>query len=284
MEFERISERGVVFPLLDPYNINIYLIEGDSQVIICDTGCGPDHMQDVKQFIEQMEPQPEQIIILNSHHHYDHVWGNSVFEDASIYSHESCLSKLIAEGEKALSQYSEHKRGEVRLTLPNQPFPDRVVFDNGNIEFFYTPGHTDDSVSCIDRQDKVLFVGDNVETPIPFIYSPDLDQYIATLTEYLTMDWDVLVASHDPIYYDDTLIRSNIEYLEEVRSWEMPLIEMDVSISRHVMNLVVMADSLSKDDLDDNILARLVELEEHLELGPTPNAGEQLKKIRRLLT
>ncbi|MGY5877132.1 MAG: hypothetical protein RTU30_15380, partial [Candidatus Thorarchaeota archaeon] len=204
--------------------------------------------------------------------------------DASIYSHESCFTRLRDEGEVSLIKHAAFQRGEVKLVFPNQPFPDRVVFDNGNIEFFYSPGHTTDSVSCIDRVDRVLFVGDNVESPIPIIYSADTDRYLATLTEYLTMEWDILVASHDPVLFNDSLIHENIKYLEGVRNWDIDLSEMEGPMKDgHVSNLARIAEVLGKDDLREKVITRLVEAEEYLEsVEPSPSIEETLMKFQRL--
>ncbi len=284
MEYERISDRGVVFPFEDPYRVNVYVIDTETQIIICDTGCGPDHMISVKRYIDEIDAKSKQIVILNSHYHYDHVWGNCAFRDASIYSHELCLARLRNEDEESLVKHSDYQRGEVILSLPNQPFPDRVVFDNGSIDFFHSPGHTTDSVSCIDRVGKVLFVGDNVESPIPIIYSPDIDQYLATLTEYLTIDWDVLVASHDPVQHDDTLIHENIKYLEGVRDWDINLSKIEGPVKNgHVSNLANIAETMKSEDVGDKVLSRLVEAEEYLEsFDSSPRVDEILSKFRRL--
>ena len=285
MELHRISERCVVFPFDDPYLTNVFIIDGRDQILVCDTSLGPEPMNHVKQFIKDLD-STKQVVVFNSHFHYDHVWGNCVFEENSIYSHERCYAKLRDEGETALKEYENHKRGNVKLVLPNQMFKNRVIFEDGNIEFFYSPGHTDDSSSCIDYVDKVLFVADNVESPIPFLYDSDIEQYLATLTNYLTIDWRTMIASHDPIMSDDSLLRENIEYLEKFSSWSIDLSELDQRTrGRHLMNLAEIAGLIDAEDIESDGVRRFTEAQDVLEgMDSSPLIEEMLTKLRRVTT
>ncbi len=246
-----VGKRGHVFSFTNPYFHNSYLVFGSEQVLICDTSCGPEPMKHVKRFIETHTSKDQQVIIFNSHHHYDHVWGNSVFAKESIYAHKSCYEALEKTGERDLIEFAAHKRGEVRLVLPNMTFDDIVLLDDGNIELFHSPGHTFDSSSCIDHVDRVLFVGDNVESPIPYVFDADLDQYIATLVEYQSIDWDYLVTGHDPVQTDRTLLENNIEYLSRLRSWSIRLEDLPPEARfRHIENLVNLAKLVNPSEFD----------------------------------
>jgi glyoxylase-like metal-dependent hydrolase (beta-lactamase superfamily II) len=283
MESQRISDRGVIFPFNDPYLTNVYVIDGRDQIIVCDTSLGSEPMSYVRSFTNSINPS-KQIVVFNSHFHYDHIWGNCAFESYSIYSHERCYTKLKEENERALKEYSNHKRGDVKLVLPNQIFSNRVIFEDGNIEFFYSPGHTDDSASCIDYVDKVLFVADNVESPIPFLYDLDIEQYIATLTNYLTIDWNTMIASHDPIMKDDLLLRDNIEYLEKFNSWSVELFELDQRTrGRHIMNLAEVASLIDSEDIESDAVNKFRGAQDLLEgMDSSPMIEELLTKLRRI--
>ncbi len=58
-------------------------------------------------------------------------------------------------------------------------------FAEEGVEFYFTSGHTEDSCSCFDHIDKTLFVGDNVESPVPHINELNVTAYVSTLEEYL---------------------------------------------------------------------------------------------------
>ncbi len=278
MEIKRIGDRGAIFTFKDPYFTNSFVITTNEQIIICDTFCGPDSMKEIRKFIEQDKGLVRQLVIFNSHYHYDHIWGNCEFPDESIYAHSLCYNKILENGERDLKSHAKHTRGEVKLTLPNQLFTSNVLFDDGRIMLFHSPGHTIDSSSCIDYEDGVLFVGDNVETPFPYIYDSDIDQYIATLVEYVSMDWKYLVAGHDPLMLDARLIESNIDYLEQLRDWEVNLVDLDRrNRSHHIMNLAFLTKSLERNEIEEHMEQRMHEAIEFLDSLDSSETIEQLK-------
>ena len=65
--------------------------------------------------------------------------------------------------------------------------------------------------------DNIIFAGDNVEYPHPYIESDNLtDKYINTLKGYLNIKSDIIIPGHgEPC--DDKLVSENIKYLEELR-------------------------------------------------------------------
>ena len=260
MEIQRISLRGRLVTFNDPYRTNTVLILTEDQVVVCDTFCGPDSMKKIRSYLEAEKQSEKQFVIFNSHYHYDHIWGNCEFKEESIYAHTKCYELIAKYGKRNLEQYSEHMKGNVTLTYPNQLFSSSAILDNGRIRLFHSPGHTLDSSSCIDYEDGILFVGDNIESPIPYIYNPDLDLYIATLMDYLSMDWKFLISGHDPLMTDATVIHSNIEYLEGLRDWSIELKGLDDQTkSAHLMNFMVLVENLNQDDVDENVMLRVQE-------------------------
>ncbi|MEM2143600.1 MAG: hypothetical protein QXQ81_10125, partial [Candidatus Thorarchaeota archaeon] len=121
-----------------------------------------------------------------------------------------------------------------------------------DIRLFPSPGHTRDSCSCVHESDRVLFVGDNVEYPIPYVNSLDIGTYIATLRGYATMDWDYMVTGHSSVHTDTSLLDRNIAYLEELRDWRLgPVTRSPECIGRHATNVVTLvrqSDNILKQD------------------------------------
>lgn len=212
----RVGTRGIVFSFDDPYLVNIYVIDGDEHIFICDTGLGSDFINQILAYLEDQKIDSKPIVVFNSHTDYDHIWGNHMFKDSMILAQELSLSILEKEAKEALEKYSAHKRGEVILTFPNRLFKDKFFFDHEDIEFYHTPGHTLESSSCYDSRDKVLFVADNIESPYPYVNFLNLEDYIATLSEYLTRDVEIVVSGHDEVMFNTKLIESNLEYLHQL--------------------------------------------------------------------
>jgi glyoxylase-like metal-dependent hydrolase (beta-lactamase superfamily II) len=214
MKTIKVGTRGYFFSFDDPYFTTLYVINGKNRIFICDTFLGPDPMIEVLNFLEKEGIKDKEIVVFNTHYDYDHIWGNQLFENSIILAHELCVKELEKTGEDDLKQFEAHRKGNVKLVLPNTEFKERLVFPDEGIEFYHSPGHTADSSSCYDSVDKVLIVGDNLESPIPFIRILNLQEYINSLREYLTRDVKIIVSGHDELMYDDSLLRANLEYLE----------------------------------------------------------------------
>jgi cyclase len=103
--------------------------------------------------------------LVNTHHHGDHTYGNSVFGAVTIVGHENCRTELIAYGPPANAGIWEPVDwGEVTLAPPTLTFSDRLRLWSGNrpVEVSYVgqPAHTtNDSLVWLPEQ-RVLFCGD----------------------------------------------------------------------------------------------------------------------------
>ncbi|MBN2149925.1 MAG: MBL fold metallo-hydrolase [Candidatus Lokiarchaeota archaeon] len=215
----RISNRCVVFSfddLADAAPTNVLVILGSRHVFVCDTFLGPDSMALVAEEVRKHHSN-NPWIAFNSHADWDHHWGNCYFKDATIVSQEATRDMIKASGKAELATFKAHARGEVVVTPPNEVFLGRLRFPNEGIEFVHTPGHTADSSSCIDLIDKVLYAGDNVEVPIPFLTTPDLDSYIETLEDYLGLDVAHVVPGHGTIVATKELVAQNLAYIKSLK-------------------------------------------------------------------
>jgi cyclase len=242
----RISARGTLVSFDDPYFTNVYIIFADEFVFVLDTFLGDDPMQIIRNIISNAGCSEMPLVIFNSHADYDHYWGNGAFKKSIVTGHERCRARIISESAESLLKYAEHKRGHVEIVPPNLVFQKSLKFIDEEISFFYTPGHTIDSSSCFDERDGVLFVGDNVESPIPYLNHPNFEQYKRTLEAYLELDWKTIITGHDPSMEDANLIRQNIGYLRRFKDWNFDLSSMGKAMAhRHIEhNLVVLRDAL----------------------------------------
>jgi glyoxylase-like metal-dependent hydrolase (beta-lactamase superfamily II) len=198
----------------DPYPTNVYAINGNKHLFICDTFLGIEPMEEALTYLRS-EGIEKQVIVFISHMDYDHYWGNGAFKESLIIAHEYGWARIYDEHEDTYTRHTHHKRGTVKMVPPNMIFKDKIIFPEDGVEFFYSPGHSLDSSSCMDVKDNVLFVGDNVESPIPFCYSKDLKSYLDTMRNYLERKPDIVVSGHDPVQKDRILIKENIRYIEQ---------------------------------------------------------------------
>jgi len=236
MEIKKVGKRGTLFTFYDlGIPTNVYVINGKQYVYILDTYLGPDIMKMINQYIKEQYGN-KQVIVVNSHSHWDHVWGNSFFSPTIIISHVLCKKYMEQDGLESLEKYKEYKKGEVILTYPNLTFTDKVYFEEDNVLIYHTPGHTDDEISVIDLEDKVLFAGDNLERPIPYLMSKDIEQYIKTLEDYLNLDVQTIIGGHTSCE-DKNLIEHNLDYVKKVLIGDTAEFEKDEYAQYHKTNM-----------------------------------------------
>ncbi|NHJ84023.1 MAG: MBL fold metallo-hydrolase [Asgard group archaeon] len=275
-----VGKRGKVFTF-DDFSTetyycptNVYVINGKNHIFICDTFLGPESMVGVKEFInEHFKNKP--IVIFNSHYDYDHHWGNCAFEAEMILSHKLCKEIIEKQGESDLEKFKEWLRGNVKIILPTVVFTKDYHFKDEGVYFFHSPGHTEDSSSCYDEKDKILYAGDNVEEPIPYIRSnlAGVQKYIASLEHYLTFDFDTLIVGHGSIA-DKKLLQANLDYLKAFPKLNEPInLEKNgrTFYMTHLQNLSTLAEELVKDgDYNDAITYN----QEIIDLGSKHNLIE----------
>lgn len=221
MQVKQIGSRGILFTFSDlvgtdyDCTTNIYVIHGREHVFICDTFLGPDAVEPVRDYVETHFPG-KPVILFNSHADWDHIWGNCAFSSSLIIAHRACRNRIQQEGLVKLAEHAPFRRGAVELVLPNLTFDDRIGFPEEGVEFFHSPGHTVDSATCYDRVDRVLFVGDNIEDPIPYLTPDSLGAYPASLRQYLHLRAEWIIPGHGELATKE-LIRRNLEYIERFK-------------------------------------------------------------------
>lgn len=67
--------------LAEPPHVNSYLILGSRRAVLFDTGMGIASIREVTESLTDLD-----ILVVNSHYHFDHVGGNSQFAQIAIHS------------------------------------------------------------------------------------------------------------------------------------------------------------------------------------------------------
>lgn len=207
MIVQKIGTRSTVFTFATAeWNLNLHLIEADKYNYIIDTGLGSDSVRPVINYIKNRKP----IVVINTHYHWDHVWGNWVFKDSLIVSHSLCREITERKWDGMIEKNRRYISGEARMLLPNITFNRDLRFEEDGISLVFTPGHTEDSISVFDEQDRVLNAGDNIgDTPeeiVPNLECPK-EEYIRTLKIYEDMRFKSCVSGHNGVMGPDVVER-----------------------------------------------------------------------------
>ena len=115
-------------------------------------------------------------IVVNTHGHYDHVFGNAVFRPAVIWGHERCRTMIELTGEtqreKAWRELPAlaDELAKVVLDPPDRVFADAATLDLGGREIrlaYLGRGHTDNDIVVSIPDTDVLCAGDLLENGAP---------------------------------------------------------------------------------------------------------------------
>jgi len=184
-----------VFAIYEPHQAEetiSYLIVGTKQALLFDTGMG---IGNIKAVVARLTSRP--VVVLNSHTHDDHVGGNWQF--AFIFGMDTAFTRANAKGSQSDAQ-AEIGKDQICDTLPKNFDPTKyttkpwkislfvhdgfkVSLGERTVEIIATPGHTPDSISLIDRANKLLFTGDSYYPGEIWLYRPETDfaAYLASI-------------------------------------------------------------------------------------------------------
>lgn len=220
---------------IDNYLTSVFLIEKEKFYLI-DTFCGSKSMMPIQERIAHSKIKKE-VVVINTHFHWDHVWGNCSFSESNIISHEKCRDLMDEMWDAQLGKNSKYISGQVEKQLPNMTFNDKIQFIQDGIELFYSPGHTEDSISIFDHEAGILYVGDNLEKPIVYVENSDLNAYINTLKKYLAYRPKRIIASHTLEITQEDLFQT-IGYLENLLQGKEMTFDSEYENNIHQENLI----------------------------------------------
>lgn len=144
-----------------PVRENTYVLYNEeNECCIIDPGCYFSEEQDeLKGFIDKASLQP--ILLLNTHCHLDHVFGNKFVHDTwglTLHIHEKekpVLDYAPVAGEKWQLPFENYK-GELVYLKEGE----KVKIGKEQLEVFFTPGHSPGSVSFYNGKDGYVVSGD----------------------------------------------------------------------------------------------------------------------------
>ena len=195
----KITGRNIMFtqPMGKTYDLNMGLILGIKHNFVIDTGLGSGSVAPVLEYIGN-DTKP--IIVVNTHCHWDHIWGNWVFANSMIVSHKLCRELEDKHWDEAIEALSHRIDGEARKCIPNMTFEGSLHFPDDGISMFHTPGHSPDSISIYDAADKVLYAGDEIgdtdEEIVPWI-GTDMETMQNTIDIFKQYDFDICISGHN---------------------------------------------------------------------------------------
>jgi glyoxylase-like metal-dependent hydrolase (beta-lactamase superfamily II) len=222
MQRERVSENVYWFQSDIYAQVFAGVIAGPHWAIVVDT-LMPQESLFIREFVEEKLNLPVRYVI-NTHYHADHCWGNCFFPGATIIGHDLCRKMLVERAPEALEIASQDNPLYQRLTI----IPPQITFQTGafilqigkkHLKLFPTPGHSEDGISVLVEEDRILFSGDAF-MPLPFIVEGDLEKYIETIHLFTDMGLENIIQGHGDIILRgeiDEKVKENTTYLKSIQ-------------------------------------------------------------------
>jgi glyoxylase-like metal-dependent hydrolase (beta-lactamase superfamily II) len=195
-DFVEVADRVHVlrYPVLD---VNVTLVLGEAHALVVDTLSTTGQARELAEAVRRITRYP--LILVNTHHHYDHCFGNAVLATAgtAIWAHEATAAQLREHGPHwQRESYAEWSRRDpefaaelaaVTIAPPNHAVRHLSTVDLGGrgVELcHHGRGHTEGDLVVRVPDADVVVAGDLVEESGP----PDF-------TEAYPLEWpDTLAA------------------------------------------------------------------------------------------
>ena len=159
----------------EPFDQNVGAVLASDGLAVVDTRASHRLADELLADLRALSRQPV-VAVVNTHHHWDHTWGNARFAEVATWGHERCAARVasdspgvrrrISADEPALAE----ELAEVTFTPPTRTFTDAAVVDLGDRQLalrFLGRGHTDNDVVLAVPDAGVLFAGDLLENDAP---------------------------------------------------------------------------------------------------------------------
>jgi glyoxylase-like metal-dependent hydrolase (beta-lactamase superfamily II) len=159
------------------FDQNIGVILGQGEALVIDTRSNYEQARQILADLRELTRDPITVVV-DTHGHWDHSYGNNLFRPARIWGHERCVAFMERNGEarkpkiEAENPEMAGQLAEVVIDPPDQTFLETATVEVGRREValrYLGRGHTDHDIVISVPGIEVFFAGDLVENGnVPF--------------------------------------------------------------------------------------------------------------------
>ena len=223
MHRERVSENVFWFQSEVYAQVTAGVIVGPQWAVVIDTLALPEETLGMREFIEH-ELGVQVRYVINTHYHADHTWGNCFFPGATVIAHAKCRELLIEYGIPSLEAARKQNPGLKQVKI----IPPHLTFESGeltmrvgkkNLVFSQSFGHSEDGISVLVEEDRVLFAGDAFMS-LPYIVDGDVDEMLASIKRIGRLGLENIIQGHGDIILRgeiDAAVKENLNYLNNIK-------------------------------------------------------------------
>ena len=205
------------------YDQNIGVILGDESALIVDTRLSHRQAEETIADLRTLTALPVRVVV-NTHGHSDHAFGNHSFRPAEIWGHERCVTMIERTGDR--------QRAAVAAAIPDLAAdlaevvfdpPDRTFTEFATVEIdpggrsvdlrYLGRGHTDNDIVVGVPDANVLFAGDLLENDAtPFFGDGFPIDWPTTVERLVELATGVVVPGHGSIGDRGFAVRQMTEF------------------------------------------------------------------------
>ncbi len=190
-----------------------YIVVGEEKVCVIDTMNG---YNDLKKIVRSITDKP--IIVVNTHGHPDHIFGNVYFDEAYMNPKDLDLAESFLNDPKFVEECEKYG-----ATMPPfKPIKGGDVIDLGGktLEVYDIPGHTMGGILLLLKEDRILFTGDSINHHLWMQLDGCLpmDEFVKELDKVMFLEdkADFILHGHARDYDDISLMRCLRQGAQEI--------------------------------------------------------------------
>jgi cyclase len=238
-----------------PWEETMTALDAGESVVVIDTWSSPEAAARAQTLIQSYFHKPVSHVI-NTHHHWDHTFGNQAFSGATVVGHRFCAQDMKVEYgtpenrrhslsvslsratslplQEFIRQVITETDGDYHLTVPKYLVGDRDVLSIGNltIKLYHVPGlHTRSNLTVFVPELGLVFTRREFQQGLLPVLEKgaDLSKMISSLQDILDSKIKYLVVGHgQPIADPD--IQPSLSYLKALDSVIKQAIENKQSV------------------------------------------------------
>jgi glyoxylase-like metal-dependent hydrolase (beta-lactamase superfamily II) len=187
------------------YDQNIGVILGDGEALVIDTRSTYPQAREIQAHLRDLTAFPVTVVV-DTHGHFDHAFGNALFRPATIWGHERCVTFMERTGEARKGAIGRDEPtlapdlAEIVIDPPDRTFAETATIEVGGrpVELAYLGrGHTDHDIVITVPGTDVLFAGDLVEQGnVPFFGDGYPLDWVATSAALAARVTGIIVPGH----------------------------------------------------------------------------------------